>query len=132
MPDETEPFGGVFYIGRLFVFRMRLPVGVKQDAGRLALPPTVGEPIRMPHEYLSDLHYDARTHLLYALFSPGDLVVKMTLEGKVVAEFPGLRGDNQKGLCIAPEGSLYIAMDRSSKVDPERGTLWKYITISPR
>lgn len=112
VPNEKHPEGGTFYIGNQWD------------------PPCVMEvliPIRSSHEKMAEAHilrvlplkiddpaallYDPKTGLLNVVDDADNILVEITLEGKIVREYAFL-GDEQEGIARDDEGYLYIAQDK--------------------
>ena len=58
----------------------------------------------------SAMYYDSETGLLNVVSDADNILVEITLEGKLINEYAFL-GDNQEGIAWDEEGYLYIAQD---------------------
>ena len=56
------------------------------------------------------MYYDPDTKLLNVVSDADNILVEITLEGKIVKEYAFL-GDNQEGITRDDQGFLYIAQD---------------------
>lgn len=56
------------------------------------------------------MHYDAKRNLLVIISDTEDLLMEVSLDGKVLATRP-LTGVNQEGITFDDEGNMYIAQD---------------------
>lgn len=111
VPDPQHPEGGTFYIGNQWDPAMIMEVLVPLKSSRAAeaeariirvLPFRMDDPAAM--------YYDPETRLLNVVSDADNILVEITLQGKLVKEYAFL-GDNQEGLCRDDEGYLYIAQD---------------------
>jgi uncharacterized protein YjiK len=90
--------------------------GKKAEAVRQAHGPEQGRGARVlraiPMETtdLSGMHYDAKRNLLVIISDTEDLLMEVSLDGKVLATRP-LTGVNQEGITFDDEGNMYIAQD---------------------
>ena len=56
------------------------------------------------------MYYDPKTELLYIVNDADNILVELTLDGKIVNEYAFL-GNDQEGIAWDEEGILYIAQD---------------------
>ena len=111
VPDEDHPEGGTFYAGNQWdppcVFELYVPLNSSQEKTAEAkilrvLPLELDDPAAM--------YYDPDTKLLNVVSDADNILVEITLEGKIVKEYAFL-GDNQEGITRDDQGFLYIAQD---------------------
>ena len=109
--DENHPEGGTFYIGNQWdpscIMEVLVPLKSSQTETAEAriirvLPFKMDDPAAM--------YYDSKTRLLNVVSDADNILVEITLEGKLVKEYAFL-GDNQEGITLDDEGYLYIAQD---------------------
>ena len=109
--DPAHPEGGTFYVGNQWDPPMIMEVLVPLKSSRAAeaeariirvLPFRMDDPAAM--------YYDPDTKLLNVVSDADNILVEITLEGRLVNEYAFL-GDNQEGVCRDDEGYLYIAQD---------------------
>jgi len=109
--DKDHPEGGTFYMGNQWdpPCIMEVPLPLKSSQAEIAeariirvLPFKMDDPAAM--------YYDSKTGLLNVVSDADNILVEITLEGKLVKEYAFL-GDNQEGLARDDEGYLYIAQD---------------------
>lgn len=111
VPDEDHPEGGTFYAGNQWdppcVFELSIPLNSSQEKTVAAkilqiLPLKLDDPAAM--------YYDPETKLLNVVSDADNILVEITLDGKIVKEYAFL-GDNQEGITRDDQGFLYIAQD---------------------
>ena len=111
VPNENHPEGGTFYAGnqRDPPCIMEILVPLKSSQAETAeariirvLPFKMDDPAAM--------YYDSETGLLNVVSDADNILVEITLEGKLIKEYAFL-GDNQEGIAWDEEGYLYIAQD---------------------
>lgn len=109
--DENHPEGGTFYIGNQWdpscIMEVLVPLKSSQTETAEAriirvLPFKMDDPAAM--------YYDSKTRLLNVVSDADNILVEITLEGKLVNEYAFL-GDNQEGITLDDKGYLYIAQD---------------------
>lgn len=109
--DENHPEGGTFYIGNQWdpqcIMEVLVPLKSSQTETAEAriirvLPFKIDDPAAM--------YYDSKTGLLNVVSDADNILVEITLEGKLVNEYAFL-GDNQEGITLDDKGYLYIAQD---------------------
>jgi len=109
--DAKHPEGGTFYIGNQWdppcVMEVQIPLKSSTDQTAEAhilrvLPLDLDDP--------AALNYDPQTGLLNVVSDADNILVEITLDGKIVREYAFL-GDNQEGIAKDDEGYLYIAQD---------------------
>jgi uncharacterized protein YjiK len=109
--DEIHPEGGTFYIGNQWdppcVMEVQIPLKSSHEQTAEAqilrvLPLDLDDP--------AALYYDPQTGLLNVVSDADNILVEITLDGRVVKEYAFL-GDNQEGIAKDYEGYLYIAQD---------------------
>ncbi len=109
--DKEHPEGGTFYIGNQWdppcVMEVQIPLKSSQERTAEAhilrvLPLKLDDPAAM--------YYDHRTRLLNVVDDADNILVEITLEGRIVKEYAFV-GDNQEGIARDDEGFLYIAQD---------------------
>jgi uncharacterized protein YjiK len=110
--NETHPEGGTFYIGNQWdppcVMEVLIPVKTSREKTADAhilrvLPLKINDP--------AALFYDPKTGLLDVVSDADNILVEITLDGRIVREYAFL-GDEQEGIARDDEGYLYIAQDR--------------------
>ena len=122
VPDPRHPEGGTFYVGNQWDPPMIMEVLVPLKTSRAAeaeariirvLPLKMDDPAAM--------YYDPEKKLLNIVGDADNILVEITLKGKLVRQYAFL-ADNQEGLCRDDEGYLYIAQDSGGiiKVKDER------------
>ena len=111
VPDKDHPEGGTFYAGNQWdpPCIMELFVPLKSSKAETSeakilrvLPFKLDDPAAM--------YYDFKTGLLNVVSDADNILVEITLDGRLVNEYAFL-GDNQEGLARDDEGYLYIAQD---------------------
>lgn len=109
--DEKHPEGGTFYIGNQWdpscVMEVMIPLKTGREKTAEArilrvLPLKIDDP--------SGLFYDTETGLLNVISDADNILVEVTLDGKILKEY-AFPGNNQEGLTGDDEGYLYIAQD---------------------
>jgi len=109
--DKNHPEGGTFYIGNQLdppcVMEVYVPLKSSQEKEAEArilrvLPLVMDDP--------AALFYDPKTGLLNVVSDFDNILVEITLDGKLVREYAFL-GDNQEGIARDNEGYMYIAQD---------------------
>jgi len=109
--DENHPEGGTFYVGNQWdppcIMEILVPLKSSQAETAEAriirvLPFKMNDP--------SGMYYDSKTGLLNVVSDADNILVEITLEGKLIKEYAFL-GDGQEGLARDDEGYLYIAQD---------------------
>jgi len=107
--DKDHPEGGTFYAGNQWdppcIMEILVPLKSSQAEEAEAriirvLPFKMDDPAGM--------YYDQKTGSLNVVSDADNILVEITLEGKLVREYAFL-GDNQEGLARDDEGYLYIA-----------------------
>ncbi len=111
VPNPRHPEGGTFYVGNQWdppmIMEVLVPLKSSRDAEAEAKIIRV-LPFRMDDP--ADMYYDPLTGLLNIVDDADNILVEITLDGKLVRQYAFL-GDNQEGLCRDDEGYLYIAQD---------------------
>lgn len=111
VPDKDHPEGGTFYAGNQWdpscVFELYIPLNSNPEKTAEAkilriLPLNLDDP--------AALFYDPETGLLNVVSDADNILVEITLEGKIIKEY-AFPGDNQEGLARDDKGFLYIAQD---------------------
>ncbi len=111
VPDSKHPEGGTFYVGNQWDPSMIMEVLVPLKSSRAGeaeakiirvLPFQMDDPAAM--------YYDPETGLLNVVSDADNILVEITLSGKLVRQYAFL-GDEQEGICLDDEGNLYIAQD---------------------
>ena len=107
--DKDHPEGGTFYAGNQWdpscIIEILVPLRTSQAETAEAriirvLPFKMDDP--------GGMYYDSKTRHLNVVSDAYNILVEITLEGKLVREFAFL-GDNQEGIAKDDEGYLYIA-----------------------
>jgi len=107
--DESHPEGGTFYAGNQWdpSCIMEILVPLKSSRREMAKARIIRVlPFKMDDP--GGMYYDSKTRLLNVVSDAYNILVEITLEGKLVREYAFL-GDNQEGLARDDEGYLYIA-----------------------
>ena len=111
VPDPEHPEGGTFYIGNQWEPSVLMEVLVPLKSSRTyeaeariirVLPFKMDDPAAM--------YYDPETQLLNVVSDADNILVEITLDGKLVRQYAFL-GNDQEGICPDDEGYLYIAQD---------------------
>jgi uncharacterized protein YjiK len=111
--NEDHPEGGTFYVGNQWdppcIMEVFVPLKTSQaktaEARIMRVLPLKGK-IDDP----AAMYYDDKTELLNVVSDADNILVEITLEGKLVNEYAFL-GNDQEGLTRDDEGYLYIAQD---------------------
>jgi len=111
VPDEDHPEGGTFYAGNqedpACLLELLLPLkssrAPEAEARIIRVLPTK---IRDP----SALYYDGRRNLLHALSDADNLLLEISLDGRIRKEW-AFPGNGQEGLTWDDQGYFYIAQD---------------------
>lgn len=111
VPNENHPEGGTFYVGNQWdppvIMEIVVPLRSTQLAEAEAKIVRV-LPFRMDDP--AGMYFDPETRTLNIVSDADNLMVEITLDGRLVKEYAFL-GDNQEGICRDEEGYLYIAQD---------------------
>lgn len=111
VPDPGRREGGTFYVGNQWdppmIFEVEAPIRSRPgESGRArivrVLPTRVADP--------SDMYYDAATRRLNVLCDTDNLLLEVTLAGRIVRQY-AFPGDMQEGLAADDEGFIYFAQD---------------------
>ena len=111
IPDAMHPEGGSFYVGNQWdpacIMEIQVPLGsthkdVTEARIVRVLPAKMDDP--------SAMYYDANTKRLNVVSDADNILIEMTLEGKIMKTY-AFPGDTQEGLARDEEGFLYIAQD---------------------
>ncbi len=111
VPDPSHPEGGTFYVGNQWDPPMIMEVYVPLRSSRAeeaearirrVLPLRMDDP--------AAIYYDPETGRLNVVDDADNILVEITLDGRVVRQYAFL-GDNQEGLARDEQGYLYIAQD---------------------
>ena len=111
VPQTNHPEGGTFYVSNQLdppcIIELLVPIKTSQDPMSDAiiirvLPFTMNDPAAM--------YYDSKTKLLNVVSDFDNILVELTLDGKLLNQYAFL-GDNQEGLARDDAGYLYIAQD---------------------
>jgi uncharacterized protein YjiK len=111
VPDKNHPEGGTFYVGNQWDPPMIMEVLVPIKSARA--PEAKAEIIRVLPFKMDDpaaMYYDPATKRLNVVSDADNILVEITLEGKLVKQYAFL-GNDQEGICLDDEGYLYIAQD---------------------
>lgn len=109
--NKKHPEGGTFYIGNQWdpscIMEVQIPLksSLEQTAEAhilRVLPLKLDDP--------AALFYDSKTGLLNVVSDADNILVEISLDGKIVKEYAFL-GDSQEGIARDEEGYLYIAQD---------------------
>jgi len=107
--DKDHPEGGTFYAGNQWdppcIMEILVPLKSSQAEKAKAriirvLPFKMDDP--------GGMYFDSKTKLLNVVSDADNILVEITLEGKLVREYAFL-GDDQEGIARDDEGYLYIA-----------------------
>jgi uncharacterized protein YjiK len=111
VPDEKHSEGGTFFIGNQWdppcILEIYVPLKTTKKNGTEAriirvLPYDIDDPAAM--------FFDPMSKLLNVVSDADNILVELTLEGKLVNEY-AFPGEDQEGLTRDDEGVLYIAQD---------------------
>lgn len=111
VPSINHPEGGTFYVSNQIdppcIIELLVPLKTTQFKSAEAkiirvLPFKMDDPAAM--------YYDPKTRLLNVVSDFDNILVELTLDGKLVNQYAFL-GDNQEGLARDEKGFLYIAQD---------------------
>jgi uncharacterized protein YjiK len=109
--DANHPEGGTFYVSNQMdppcIIELLVPLITTQFKSAEAkiirvLPFKMDDPAAM--------YYDPKTRLLNVVSDFDNILVELTLDGKLINQYAFL-GDNQEGLARDEKGFLYIAQD---------------------
>jgi uncharacterized protein YjiK len=111
--NEDHPEGGTFYVGNQWdppcIMEVFVPLKTSQaktaEARIMRVLPLKGK-IDDP----AAMYYDYKTGLLNIVSDADNILVELTLDGKLVQDYAFL-GNDQEGLTRDDEGYLYIAQD---------------------
>jgi len=111
VPDARHPEGGTFFAGNQedppCILELSVPLksglGPIGEAKILRVLPTR---LRDPGAML----YDPETRLLNVVSDSDNILLEITLDGKIVGEF-AFPGNSQEGIAMDDEGFIYIAQD---------------------
>lgn len=111
VPDPQHPEGGTFYVGNQWNPSMIMEVLVPLKSSRAleaeariirVLPFEMDDPAAM--------YYDPEKRLLNVVSDADNILVEITLNGKLVRQYAFV-GNDQEGVCVDDEGFLYITQD---------------------
>jgi len=107
--DKDHPEGGTFYLGNQWdppcIVEILVPLeSTHADEAEARIIRVL--PFKMDDP--GGMYYDQKTRNLNVVSDADNILVEITLEGKLVREYAFL-GDNQEGLAKDDEGYLYIA-----------------------
>jgi uncharacterized protein YjiK len=111
VPDRDHPEGGTFYVGNQWDPAMILEVLVPLKSSRA--PEAEATIIRVLPFRIDDpaaMYYDPKTGWLNIVSDADNILVELTLDGKLIRQYAFL-GDNQEGISCDDEGCLYITQD---------------------
>ncbi len=109
--NPSHPEGGTFYIGNQWdppvIIEVEVPLRSRAAGPAEArivrvLPTKIADP--------ADMYYDARTRRLNVVCDADNILLEITLSGRIVAQY-AFPGDSQEGLARDDEGYLYLAQD---------------------
>jgi len=111
VPDEDHPEGGTFYMGNQWdpscIMEVLIPIESSQmETAEARILRILSLEIKDP----AAMYYDPKTELLYIVNDADNILVELTLDGKIVNEYAFL-GNDQEGIAWDEEGYLYIAQD---------------------
>ncbi len=107
--DKDHPEGGTFYAGNQWdpPFIIEILVPLRSSRAETAEARIIRVlPFKMDDP--GGMYYDSKTGHLNVVSDAYNILVEITLEGKLVREYAFL-GDNQEGIAKDDEGYLYIA-----------------------
>ncbi|MBM3311358.1 MAG: hypothetical protein FJY80_07605 [Candidatus Aminicenantes bacterium] len=111
IPSATHPEGGTFIVGNQedppCLVEVEVPLRSSGPAGGPA------KIIRVLTTEIQDpaaMYFDAQTGLLNVVCDAPNVLLEMTLQGKVVKSY-AFPGNDQEGVCRDPDGYIYIAQD---------------------
>ena len=111
IPDPDHPEGGTFYAGNqddpACIMEILVPLksshAMKAEAKILRV---VSFEINDP----AAMYYDSKSNRMNVVSDADNLLVEMTLNGKIVKQY-AFSGNDQEGLCRDEAGFIYIAQD---------------------
>ncbi len=109
--NEEHPEGGTFYLGNQWdppcIIEVFVPLKTSQaKTAEARIMRVVTRKIADP----AAMYYDYKTGLLNVISDADNILVEITLDGKLVREYAFL-GNDQEGLTRDDDGYLYIAQD---------------------
>ena len=109
--DKDHPEGGTFYVGNQWdppcIMEILVPLKSSQaETAEASIIRVLSFKIYDP----AAMYYDSKKGLLNIVSDADNILVEITLGGKLVREYAFV-GDNQEGLARDDEGYLYIAQD---------------------
>ena len=109
--DEDHPEGGTFYVGNQWdpSCIMEVFVPLKTSQAKIA-EARIMRVVTLKIADPAAMYYDYKTGLLNVVSDADNILVEITLDGKLVREYAFL-GNDQEGLTRDDEGYLYIAQD---------------------
>ena len=111
VPDEDHPEGGTFYMGNQWdpscIMEVLIPIESSHtETAEARILRVISLEIKDP----AAMYYDPKNDLLYIVNDADNILVELTLDGKIVNEYAFL-GNDQEGIAWDEEGVLYIAQD---------------------
>jgi uncharacterized protein YjiK len=111
VPDSHHPEGGSFFAGNQedppCIIEVLAPLKSSREAEAEAKiirmrPLAIQDP--------SDMYYDGRTHRLNIVCDAPNVLLEITLQGKIIKQY-AFPGDTQEGIACDEDGFIYIAQD---------------------
>jgi uncharacterized protein YjiK len=111
IPDPAQAEGGTFIAGNQedpsCLVELSVPLrSAGTEGGRAKIVRVLPTKIQDP----SGLYFDEKTRRLNVLCDTPNLLLEITLQGKIVRRY-AFPGNDQEGVCRDPEGFIYIAQD---------------------
>jgi uncharacterized protein YjiK len=111
IPAAGHPEGGTFIAGNQedpsCLVELSVPL---RSAGPAGGPAKIIRLVTTKVQDPADMYFDERTGLLNVVCDAPNILVEMTLQGKIVRQY-AFPGNDQEGICRDPEGYIYIAQD---------------------
>ncbi len=109
--DPQHPEGGTFYVGNQWdppcIMEVLIPL---KSSNRDITEARILRVLPFKLDDVSAMYYDSNTGILNVVSDADNILVELTLEGKLINEYAFL-GNDQEGLTRDDKGYLYIAQD---------------------
>ncbi|MBM3295069.1 MAG: hypothetical protein FJY80_14610 [Candidatus Aminicenantes bacterium] len=111
VPDPGHPEGGAFYAGNQedpsCLLELIVPLKSGGEAGG---PARIVRVLKTELQDPAGMYYDERSGLLNVVCDAPNIFLEVRLDGTVVRAY-AFPGNDQEGVCVDPEGFIYIAQD---------------------